>query len=253
MSGARWPAATLQADWRKPIEGSVCAAMWPTYRLASRERWFDELYVWTEGFQASTMQRARIQLNSLRKGFALLGQERVRKVGLTLSFGTIERCVDLVTEAFDGQRLLSHRVAVLLRGQVDRMRSPYRVRGFVDWLRSLQIPVGYRLSAPRVSMEMKALDFVQPDFAKIDAPSSARLDYWKDVQQETRAAGLNPDWVIVSALDTEAQFLLARDAGFGFGQGLAIKPPYDPPSTRGSGGEEEPLADTGAAAGPPTG
>jgi hypothetical protein len=232
MSGARWPAATLQVEWRKPIEGSVCAAMWPTYQLATREHWFDELYVWTEGFQASTMQRARIQLNSLRKGFALLSQERVRRVGVTLSFGTVERCLDLVTDTFDEHRLLSHRVVVLLRGQIDRMRSPYRVRGFVDWLRSLQVPVGYRLAAPRISMEMKATDFVQPDFAKVDAPTSGRVDFWRDVLLEARSASLNPDWLIVSGLETEGQLALARDAGFGFGQGTVLKPPYDPPSTR---------------------
>jgi len=228
----RWPAATLQADWRKPIEGTVCATMWPTIKLAPRERWFDELYVWTEGFQASTMQRARIQLNALRKGFALLEQQRVRQVGLTLSFGTIERCLDLVTETFDENRLLTHRVVVLLRGQVDRMRSPYRVRSFSDWLRAQQIPVGYRLSAPRISMEMKAIDLLQPDFAKISAPTSTRVDYWQDVVLEARAAGLDPGWLVVSGLETHAQAQVAVEAGFLFGQGTAIKPAYDPPSTR---------------------
>lgn len=232
MTESRWPAATLQADWRKPIEGTVCAAMLPTYKLDPRERWFDELYVWTEGFQASTMQRARIQLNSLRKGFALLGQERVRRVGVTLSFGTVERCLDLVTELFDDNRLLSHRAVVLLRGQIDRVRSPYRVRGFVDWLRTQQIPVGYRLSAPRISMEMKAIDFVQPNFAKIQAPTSTRIDFWRDVLLEARAASLDAEWCIVSGLEKHVQAQLAAEAGFGFGQGAAIKPSYDPPSTR---------------------
>ncbi|HEU0204573.1 MAG TPA: hypothetical protein VFR86_29530, partial [Burkholderiaceae bacterium] len=64
-TGARWPAATLSRDWSRPVDGSVCAIMWPTLTLARPGLLFDELYVWTEGFQASTMQRARIQLAAL--------------------------------------------------------------------------------------------------------------------------------------------------------------------------------------------
>lgn len=245
MSKTQSPAATLQIDRLASLQGHVCAAMWPTVKLGAPERWFDELYVWTEGFQASTMQRARIQLHALRKAFELLAQERVRTVGVTLSFGTVERCLDLVTDAFDENRLFCHRIVVLLRGQVERMRSPYRVRGFADWLRSQQIPVGYRLVAPRVSMEMRAIDFVQPDFAKIEAPNSGRADFWSDVALEARAAGLNPEWTILSGLDQPSAARLARGAGFGFGQGDALKHTYPLPSTRRHPADH---ADQGAAA-----
>jgi len=232
MSGPRWPAPTIAVDWNKPIEGMVCAAMWPTMSLGVRERWFDELYVWTEGFQASTMQRARIQLNGVRKSFALLEQERVRKIGVTLSFGTIERSLDLLTAQFDENRLLSHRIVVLLRGQFDRLRSPYRVQGFIDWMRSQLIPVGYRLTSPRIGMEMRTIDFLRPDFAKVGAPPSVRVEYWQDMLIEARSAGLNPDWLVVSGIDTEAQKTLAKEAGVAFAQGAAVKAAYDPPSTR---------------------
>lgn len=205
--------------------------MWPTLELASRQRWFDELYVWTEGFQASTMQRARIQLAALAKAFALLEREKVRRIGVTLSFGTVERCLDQVTDLFDAHRLLAHRVCVLLRGQIDRVRSRYRVQGFVDWLRTQQIPVGYRLTTARVSMEMKAIDFLAPDFAKILAPSSTRLEYWTDVALEARAAGLNLERLIVAGLEEPAQRDIALAAGFGLGQGHALRVPYDPPPT----------------------
>jgi hypothetical protein len=242
MSEARWPATTLRDDSDKPITGSVCAAMWPTYKLAERERWFDELYVWTEGFQASTMQRARIQLNALRKGFALLAQQRVAVVGVTLSFGTVERCLDLLTETFEANRLLGHRIVVLLRGQIERMRSPYRVRGLTDWLRAQRIPVGYRLVAPRIGTEARAVDFLQPDFGRLDAPASARLDIWRGGIIEARLAGLDPQWLIAAGLETEAQRILAADAGFGFGQGSAVKAAYRPPSTRGAAGAEPAIA-----------
>jgi hypothetical protein len=81
-------------------------------------------------------------------------------------------------------------------------------------------------------MEMRAIDFIQPDFAKIDAPSSGRADFWQDVALETRAAGLDPQWAILSGLDKPSGDRLARDAGFGFGQGDALKRAYPPPSTR---------------------
>jgi hypothetical protein len=231
MTEARWPATALTRDWSRPIEGSICAVMWPTMTLAGRERWFDELYVWTEGFQASTMQRARIQLAALGKAFALLERERVRRVGVTLSFGTVERCLDQVTDTFDAHVLHTHRTCVLLRGQIDRLRSPYRVRSFVEWLRTLQVPVGYRLTASRISMEMKAIDFLGPDFSKVLAPTSNRIEYWQDIALEARAAGLKLDRAIVAGLEHAEQRKLALAAGFAFGQGHAVRTPYDPPPT----------------------
>jgi hypothetical protein len=228
------PDATLPPDAEPPRSGGplVRATMWPTRTLAGRERWFDELYVWTEGAPPGTMQRARIQLDALRTAFALLAEERCASVGATLSFGTVERCLDLVTEVFDRHRLLCHRVKVLLRGQVERIRSPYRVQAFIEWLRSQQVPVGYRLTAPRIGMEMKAIDFVRPDFAKVMAPRSTRLDFWQDALLEARAAGIHVEWLIVAGLEADTQKKLAREAGFRFGQGSAVRRNYPPPATR---------------------
>ena len=206
--------------------------MWPTRSLVGNARWFDELYVWTEGFQASTMQRARIQFNVLSKACTMLETERVERIAVTLSFGTVERLLDLVTDTFDAHPYVAHRLVILLRGQLDRLRSPYRVQGFVDWLRAHRIPVGYRVSAPRVSMEMRAIDLVRPDFIKVMAPTSKRIEYWQDVVVETRTSGLDPELVIVAGIEDEIQRQLAINVGFGFGQGNAIKPAYDPPSTR---------------------
>jgi len=147
----------------------------------------------------------------------------------------VERCLDQVTDLFDAHRLHSHRTCVLLRGQIDRLRSRYRVRGFIDWLRSQQIPVGYRLTTARISMEMKAIDFVAPDFAKVLAPNSTRPEYWFDVALEARAAGLKLDRAIVAGIEQADQRRNAASAGFAFGQGHAMRPPYDPPGTANAG------------------
>jgi len=226
------PPATLPADVSALGETRVRAVIWPTRALATRERWFDELYVWTEGGQPGTMQRARIQIDALGKALALIEEEQAERVAVTLSFGTIERSLDLVTEVFDRHRLYCHRTAILVRGQVDRIRSPYRVQSFLDWLRAQQIPIGYRLAAPRIGMEMKAIDLVRPDFAKLLAPQSRRLEFWQDALLEARAVGLNPDWMIVAGIETAAQRELAAAAGYRFGQGAAIKPCHAPPATR---------------------
>jgi len=228
------PPDTLPTEIATLGESRVRAVIWPTRALVTRERWFDELYVWTEGQQPGTMQRARIQIEALGKGCAMLEEECAQRVAVTLSFGTIERSLDLVTEVFDRHRLVCHRLAILVRGSVERIRSPYRVQSFFDWLRTQRVPLGYRLSAPRVGMEMKAIDFVRPDFAKLLAPQSRRPEAWQDALLEARAAGLNPQWLIVAGIETDAQRDLAAAAGYRFAQGTAIKPCHAPPRTRGA-------------------
>jgi hypothetical protein len=228
----RWPAAPLARDPSRPLEGTVCATMWPTRTLVERERWFDELYVWTEGFQASTTQRARIQVAALDHALRLLECESSTSVAVTLSFGSAERHMDAIVRRLQMYPLVSHRVVVILRGALDRVRSQYRIRAFVDYLRTGQIAVGYRVSTPRVTMEIRALDLVQPEFAKVLAPSSDREEFWRDFVSEARVAGIAPQSLIVAGLETERQLELARQAGIRFGPGNAVRPSFAPPDTR---------------------
>jgi hypothetical protein len=227
----RWPASPLARD-HQSLGGSVCATMWPTRTLAERERWFDELYVWTEGFQASTTQRARIQVAALDHALRMLDCESAQSVGITLSFGTVERHMDAIVRRLQLYPLVVHRVVVILRGSQDRVRSQYRVRALIDYLHTTQIPVGYRVAAPRVTMEMRALDLVQPDFAKVLAPVSDREELWKDFVSEARVAGIAPESLIVAGLETDRQIELARQAGIRFGQGSAVRRSFEPPDTR---------------------
>jgi hypothetical protein len=231
----RWSAAPLARDGRHPAEGTVCATMWPTRTLTERERWFDELYVWTEGFQASTTQRARIQVGALDHALRLLDCEAATSVAVTLSFGTTERHLDAIVRRLQLYPLVAHRLVVILRGTIDRVRSQYRLRAFIDYLRAGQIPVGYRVSAPRITMELRALDLVQPEFAKVLAPSSTRQEFWKDFVSEARVAGIAPQSLIVAGLETEQQLELARLAGIRFGQGTAVRPAFLPPDAHDRG------------------
>ncbi len=206
--------------------------MWPTRTLAERERWFDELYVWTEGFQASTTQRARIQVAALDHALRMLDCESADSVAVTLSFGTVERNMDAIVARLELYPLVEHRAVVILRGAQDRVRSHYRIRALIDYLRSSQITVGYRVTTPRVTMEMRALDLVQPDFAKVLAPESDREEFWKDFVSEARVAGIAPQSLIVAGLETDRQVELARQAGIRFGQGNAVRRSFQPPETR---------------------
>ena len=228
MTGIRWPSAALLQDWDPLPQGSVCAVMWPTRSLADKKRWFDDLYVWTEGFEAGTMHRAHIQYRMLGQALHMLEAEHVERAAITLSFGTVERLLDPVTALFEKHPFVIHRMVVLLRGDVERLRSPYRFQGFVDWLRAHNIPVGYRITAPRISMEMGAIDLFRPDFIKVAAPPSRRVEYWQDMAVEARMSGLDAQRVIVAGIEDAAQRRMATESGFGFGQGNALKPPYDP-------------------------
>ena len=89
--------------------GSIRATLWPTRAFAGRVRWFDELYVWTEGAAPTVTQRARIQINALRDAFKWLEYDLVDQVGVTISFGTVERALDPLNALFEQNVLLAHR------------------------------------------------------------------------------------------------------------------------------------------------
>ena len=228
----RLPAADLAAADEEPIRGYVCAAMWPTLALANKAYWFDELSIWTEGFNVTVTQRARLQVNALRKALSILQQEKAGTVCVTLSFGTIERHVDMITSIFDGSLLFKHRILVQVRGQLERARSPYRVHGFLDFLRGEGIGVGYRIMSPRIGMDVQALDQLKPDFGVLRAPTSSRLEFWEGIIVEARSMGFDPAKLVVAGLDQPMQVDLARRAGFGHGQGGAMSPIKTPPWTR---------------------
>lgn len=224
-------AARSASDESAPrFRGSIRATLWPTRSLVKSVRWFDELYIWTEGDPVTITQRANIQLNSLNDAFRWLQYDVVEQVGMTISFGTVERALDPLTALFERNALLAHRLHVLLRGTPQRLRSRYRLRAFADLLRGFGYPVGYRISAARVSMELAGIDLVQPIFAKVLAPTVPGEDAWKDLALEIRALGLDTKSTIIGGLERSQQVRMATEAGFELGQGRAIRQPYPPPA-----------------------
>jgi hypothetical protein len=211
--------------------GAVRATLWPTRSLITSERWFDELYIWTEGGAASTTQRARFQIDAMSEAFRWLQFDLVERIGVTISFGTIERALDPLTKLFEDNALLAHRMAVLLRGTPQRLRSRYRLQAFADMLREQRVAVGYRLTAPRVSMEITGVDLVRPTFSKVLAPSGPRPEVWNDLALEVRALGLDTRSTIIGAIETRQQREHAVRVGFELGQGRAVRAPYPPPNT----------------------
>jgi hypothetical protein len=230
VDARRWSALPLSKDAGRPVDGSVCATIWPTRSLNSSNRWFDELHLWTEGFQASTTQRACIQSGALEAALQMLERECADRIAVTLSFGTVERFLDDVAGAFDDHALVSHRVAVLLRGSFDRLRSRYRIRALCEHLRALHTPIGYLLTAASISTEQKALDLLRPDFAKLHAPGSMRIELWEDLLLEAQVAGVPYESLIVAGLDTHQGLEVARQLGVEFGQGRAVQPAFAPPA-----------------------
>lgn len=228
QTALRWNARPLSRDPTQPIEGSVCATVWPTRALQSNDRWFNELYLWTEGFQATTTQRARIQFAALENALFMLENERADHVGVTLSFGTIEIYADIVDRIFQEHGLVNHRIVIILRGSVERLRSHYRLHSFIDHLREQKIPVGYRVTTPRISMELGTIHFLQPDFVKIIAPDSKGPAAWEDLVAGARVAAVPLERLIVAGLETPEQLAHARQAEIGFGQGSALRAAFAP-------------------------
>ena len=207
----------------------VRALVWPTRTLVGSQRWFDELYVWTADFEPDRSLRSQIQLAAMEHAFSMLEHERVERVAVTVSFGSVERSLEAFANVLEAHRYTAHRLSVLLRGAMERLRWPYRVREFIDLLRSYQIAVGYRFAEPRPSMEMSAIDFVAPDFAKMLAPISSREETWQEMSREVNALGLTRETFVLAGIEREEQLNLARNTGFVLGQGRALKKPYFPP------------------------
>jgi len=224
----RWPAQTVSGKIEGASGGTVCATIWPTRSLQTRERWFDELYLWTDGFEPTPVQWSRIQLLGLRRALSMLAREECEQVGVTLSFGTVQKYDERIDVQLRTHALVAHRLTVILRGSVEMVRSSYRIRAFVDYLRAQRIPVGLRVTSPRLAMELSAFALVQPDFAKILAPSSNLGEAWDNLALEARVAGISEQWLIVAGLQSQAQVERAVQAGIGFGQGNAIRPAQNP-------------------------
>jgi len=227
----RWPAQTICSSSETVPEGEVCATLWPTRALQSRVRWFDELYLWAEGFEPTPLQWSRIQLLGLRCGLEMLAREETEHIAVTFSFGTIQKYDERIDRLLRAHALVAHRLSVLLRGSVESIKSTYRVRAFVDYLRAQQIPVGLRVVAPRLAMEMSAFALVQPDFAKILAPDSTHGNSWDNLSIEARMVGISEQWLIIAGLQTAEQLERAVQAGAGFGQGTAVRPAQKPSVT----------------------
>ena len=136
------------ADPLSRFGSRVRALVWPTRTLVGSQRWFDELYVWTADFEPDRSLRAQIQLAALEHAFMMIEHERVERIAVTVSFGSIERSLEALVRTLDSHRLTTHRLSILLRGAMERLRWPYRVREFIDLLRSYLVPVGYRLAVP---------------------------------------------------------------------------------------------------------
>ncbi len=226
---SRWPAHVICGEAeRAPSSGHVCATVWPTRSLQSRQRWFDELYLWAEGFEPTPLQSSRMQLLGLERGLAMLAREEAEQVGVTLSFRTVRKYDEQIDALLRANALVAHRLAVILRGSVEVERSSYRIRAFTEYLRAQQIAVGLRVTAPRLTMELSAFSLVQPDFAKILAPAGTHDDSWENLTLEARVAGISEQWLIVAGLQTNDHIKRAKRAGVGFGQGHAIRPAQKP-------------------------
>jgi hypothetical protein len=206
----------------------VRAGLRPVRSLSNSKRWFDELRYTTHAFEPTVHQWARIQASALGSAFRLLQAETVHQVALQLSFSAVQRELETLVRLVADNCLLCHRLTVMLCGSPGHAMAARPVRAFVEFLRGYYVSVGFRVFSPRLTMEMPSIDLCEPDFLWIPAPHSGRVDYWVDTLQQVPTIGVARDWTIVGCLDQPLQRALAREAGFGFGQGDAVAAPYVP-------------------------
>jgi hypothetical protein len=228
----RWPARLICNDTPTAERGEICATIWPTRHLHSPMRWFDELYVWAEGFEPTRAQWSRIQLLGLQRALVALTREQAETMAVTLSYSTAQNYAEQVDELLQAHALVAHRLVVLLRGSIGPGHLQYRIRAFVDYLRAQQIVVGMRVTTPRLAMELDAFGLVRPEFAKILAPAAAPVSAWESLVLEARFSGISERWLIVAGLQTAAQIRRALQCGIGFGQGTAVRPAHAPSGLR---------------------
>jgi len=136
----------------EPFWLAVRALVWPTRTLVGSERWFDELYVWTADFEPDRSLRAQIQLAALEHAFSMLENERVERVAVTISFGSVERSLEALVRT--STATASHASIVCPAARRDgtaALAVPCaRVHRSAAQLPG---PVGYRFAEPRASME----------------------------------------------------------------------------------------------------
>ena len=100
----------------------------PTRSLVGSQRWFDELYVWTEGGTASTTQRARFQIEAMRDAFQWLEYDMVERIEAKL--GHPERCPHgwPIDPAFEQGEELRLAVGENLVGEAREVARAWRCR-----------------------------------------------------------------------------------------------------------------------------
>lgn len=229
IASVRWPARSICGEGAGiRADAQVRATLWPTRHLHSPMRWFEELYVWPEGFEPTSEQWTRIHLQALQRALVSLEREEVEAIGVTLSYGTLQQQPDAIDSLLEAHELVAHRLALLLRGAPVPAHSRFRVRAFLETLRARQICVGMRVTTPRLAMEYNTFNLVQPEFAKILAPGDAAAGAWESLALEARFSGISERWLIVAGLQTVEQRRRAIQAGIGFGQGSAVRPAQRP-------------------------
>jgi len=79
--------------------------VWPTRSLVGSSGGSTELYVWTADFEPDRSLRSQIQLAAMEHAFSMLEHERVERIAVTISFGSIERSLESLAKTLEAHRL----------------------------------------------------------------------------------------------------------------------------------------------------
>ena len=198
----------------------VRALVWPTRSLVGAQRWFDELYVWTADFEPDRSLRSQIQLAAMEHAFSMLEHERVERIAVTVSFGSIERSLESLANTLEAHRLTAHRLSMLLRGAMERLRPLLAetgvetvgkflmgtVKGDVHDIGKNLVNImlegaGFEvidlgINNP-VEKYLAALEEHQPDILGMSALLTTTMPYMKVVIDTLKEKGLRDDYIVL--------------------------------------------------------
>jgi hypothetical protein len=180
---------------------------------------FHELVLETPGFAPERGLRGRLQAACLERAFELIAGGYAPVIGATLSFGTIECRFDQVMAILGDNADLCGHLALILRGDLKRMRQPHLLRHVGRAAHDYGAMVLFR--GPLQGSE-GLREFAAPDIVTVDALPDASPSAWRQLAGWIQRRGLAQDAVLLQGLDDAARYLAAREAGFVYAQGDAV-------------------------------
>jgi hypothetical protein len=191
----------------------------PAADIVRADPLFHELVLETPGFAPERGLRGRLQAACLERAFELIAGGYAPVIGATLSFGTIECRFDQVMAILGDNAHLCGHLALILRGDLKRMRQPHLLRHVGRAAHDYGAMLCFR---GRLQGSEGLRDYTMPDLFAVDAMPGSNPAAWQQFAVWLERRGLALDAILLQGVDDDAQRRAALHAGFVYAQGDAV-------------------------------